>query len=223
MDSMKRSTGTWLAVVLAVSCVLALVSCWHAYDASHLARKFRPASGWPLADGEDPVLSPVVPLDAGGDNQNISWVQPFGWVTAGRFHEGWDFVVAGGAEYTSFVAPARCVVTSVRLWRDEGTGYWCVEVRAHLNEEWSVYFNFEPFSADEGVGQEQLGLVEVAVGDVVEAGSLVGVLRSAGPSAHVHFSLERHLERVCPLAYCDEAAREFVEAKVQAGLEPCQE
>ncbi len=130
----------------------------------------------------------------------------------GRVHSGLDFTPyyrEGEANLVPFQAVSSGVVAGVNLFWNELNGFWQVNVRIIYNSAYTVEYAFEPFSGSEADGQAQLANIFVTPCQTVSQGDIIGRLYMADPNApgHVHFSVSKNAEAVCPEPYFTPEAR----------------
>jgi murein DD-endopeptidase MepM/ murein hydrolase activator NlpD len=117
----------------------------------------------------------------------------------GFAHNGIDFMP--GADFVPFQAVSSGVVEDVTLSQNSSTSNWQVNVRITYNATYSLEYIFEPFSSIAADGQAQLASVLVSSGQSLVAGDTVGSVRTFGGGAHLHFSLVKSGNQVCPEPY----------------------
>ena len=126
-------------------------------------------------------------------------------------HRGIDFSPA--IHWAPFQAVFSGVIEVVDLYEnviDEDTSFWHVNVKLVHDAVWSAWYAFEPMMESQTYGITQLLNVVVSEGDRVQAGELMGKLYAASPGAHVHFTLNKNDEAVCPKSYFSPQARASV-------------
>ena len=116
-------------------------------------------------------------------------------------HRGIDF--SPSIQWPPFQAVFSGVIEVVDLYENvvDGKSYWHVNVKLVHDAVWSAWYAFEPMAEGMPYGVEQLLKVVVSEGDYVQAGELMGNLYAASPGAHVHFTLNKNNEAVCPEPY----------------------
>ncbi len=172
-----------------------------------------------LANGEidlnDLVYSAVTVNITESSNEGFSMISPYSDVndlrSVGAFfediHRGLDF--ATNAELKPFRAAAAGTVDKVELVQLGGTGNWQVEVDIKFDEAYTMFYAFEPLTANQADGQTQLDNITVQLGQSVAQGDEIGLLYTGGTpgmGAHVHFGLFRFIPdggdpTVCPEPY----------------------
>lgn len=126
----------------------------------------------------------------------------------GVAHNGLDFFPSG--DLKPFQAVCSGVIEEVRLWKNPVVSTWQVNVRIKYNKTYSVEYAFEPFSTDSLDGETQLRNIFVSRGQAVSPGSIIGNLHIAGSAAHVHFTLMKNWEGICPEPYFTREAKESI-------------
>lgn len=120
-------------------------------------------------------------------------------------HLGIDFSPA--VQLAPFQAVFSGVVEVLDLHQNEGTSLWHVNLKLVHDDVWSAWYAFEPMVEGQPYGIEQLWNMAVSEGDHVEVGDLLGRLKAVGPGSHVHFTLNKFDEPICPKAYFTPQAR----------------
>ena len=133
-------------------------------------------------------------------------------------HEGLDFHT--NANLRPFQAVSDGTVKDVELFLNEGNGFYQVNVRIQHNWKYTVEYAFEPFSPNMADGRQQLANIQVARGQKVVQGQVIGYLLHAGDAPHVHFHLDKGFlvwkARPCPEPYFTDEARASILAIVQS-------
>lgn len=114
-------------------------------------------------------------------------------------HNGIDFFPIATLKPFRAVCPG--VVEEVRLWANDVTSNWQVNVRIKYNSAFSVEYGFEPFSRNQAEGNTQRSNITVSTGQTVSQGQVIGLLHTVSPDAHVHFSLLKDSIAICPEPY----------------------
>ena len=130
----------------------------------------------------------------------------------GFAHSGVDFFPSGNLRPFQAVAPGT--VEDIRLWQNDVTGNWQVNVTIRHNSKYSLDYIFEPFATSQADGQDQLSSIAVSRGQVLSQGQPIGALHTAGAGAHLHFGLRRRGAAVCPEPYFVPAARDSILALI---------
>lgn len=118
------------------------------------------------------------------------------WPFFANEHSGLDFQT--NEDLKPFRAATAGTVELVELNQNGITGLWQVDVRIRIDETYSMFYGFEPFTLDQVDGQTQLDNIAVSPGQTVAQGDLIGLLFTAiapGSGPHVHF----HLEKLVPV------------------------
>ncbi len=159
-----------------------------------------------VANGEMSMITPYVnESDMASINEAYSSDNSAPW---GFAHGGIDLFPSGNLE--PFQAVFAGVVEDVRLWPNDATRMWQVNVKISYNAEYAVYYAFEPFSTDPADGQIQLDNISVSIGQFVSQGDVIGNLYTVGEAAHVDFSLYRNGVVSCPEPYFTPEARDSI-------------
>ncbi|MEX2679962.1 MAG: hypothetical protein Q6373_000035 [Candidatus Sigynarchaeota archaeon] len=187
--SRRKKVGLMVAIA-AVFCITG-VSIWYFSE---------PRYPDTLPLGQVPSL--ILPLN---DLSHNDYIQGYGQVQPDYFHMGFDF---GVNDTTIFVAPAKAYVKNVRLnyFNDKG-GHWQSEVALRLNLEWMVALAFESWALDDTTGAMQASAIAVHEGQLVEANQTLGSLLCHGEYAHVHLSVIKNGEHLCPYYYLTDLAK----------------
>lgn len=124
----------------------------------------------------------------------------------GFAHNGIDFFPKGNLMPIKAVAPGK--VVELKLWRNNQSVNYQVNVSVQYNSLYTVLYIFEPFSDKESDGQTQLQNILVANGRNISAGQLIGKLYAVGNGSHVHFGLNKDGNATCPEAYFNLIAKD---------------
>lgn len=133
--------------------------------------------------------------------------------TGDNSHDGIDFIPA--ENQMTYQAVCSGTIDSVTLSENDHTGNWQVGVNLAFNDTYTVEYKFEPMTASSSDATTQQGYIQVAEGDTVEAGDVIGYLLQKGEYSHVHFGLRKNNETVCPESYFDSAAQTSLTALIQ--------
>nr|MDO8088757.1 hypothetical protein [Candidatus Sigynarchaeum springense] len=200
----RRKKASIVVAVAAIAC-MAGVLIWYFSE---------PRYPDTLPPGQDPAL--ILPLN---DFSHNDYIQGYGQVSPTYFHVGFDF---GANDTIVFVAPAKAYVKYARLnyFNDKG-GHWQSEVLLRLNSEWMVALAFESWALDDTTGALQASAIVVREGQLVEANQTIGSLLCHGEYAHVHLSVIKNDEHLCPYYYfIDPAKATFASQFAKVGINP---
>ena len=152
-------------------------------------------NNWPVEDIL--MITPFVnSADISSINEAYSTHSNCPW---GFEHRAIDFMISH--DYIPFRAVCNGVITGIDKFLNTGNGFWQVNVHIKYNETFTVNYAFEPFSSSESDGNIQLNYIQVAEGDHVLQGDIIGYLGYVNPGAHVDFHLSQHGESICPENY----------------------
>ena len=126
----------------------------------------------------------------------------------GFAHNGIDFFPTG--DIKPFQAVFSGVVTKVKLWQNDKTSNWQVNVTLEFNSSFSAEYFFESFSQNMADGQTQLSNILVSVGQSVSQGDIIGKLYTAGSGSHVHFGLMKDGDAINPEPYFTQDAKNSI-------------
>jgi hypothetical protein len=122
-------------------------------------------------------------------------------------HSGLDIVPAG--DLMPFRAMASGKVVEVLSTRHEPDNNWITSVVVKYNATYRVLYAFENLTPEDSDLAVQLANLNVEPGQLIAQGEILGRLHTVGGTYyHVHVSLIRDGERVCPEPYLVEEARE---------------
>lgn len=152
-----------------------------------------------LEKGETPELS--LPFT---DASHLHIIGGFGYSTSDFFHNGIDW---GFNDTTMIIAAFGGYIIEVKTWFNEKGGHWQTNVRTALNLEWSIEIAFEPWALNETYANYQAAEILVKTGQKVTKGQALGNLVNYGGGTHIHFSLYRNNEAVCPYTYFSTSAK----------------
>ena len=119
---------------------------------------------------------------------------PWGFV-----HNGIDYFFANGSNVLA-AAPGQVKELS---WRDNGAGVanrFFIRVNIQFNATVLLGYNFEPWTNFTADKDHQLALIDVAQGDWVVKGQIIGKFLSVS-QGHIHFDVIEKNERHCPSQY----------------------
>jgi len=160
-----------------------------------------------------PDIAMTTPFVSSADIASIN--EAFSSTTSapwGFVHHGVDFFPSGNLRRFLSVAPGT--VEEIRLWQNDLTANWQVNVTIRFSSQYSVEYIFEPFATSQTDGQDQLSSIAVSRGQVLSQGQPIGALHTAGAGAHLHFGLRRRGAAVCPEPYFAPAARDSILALI---------
>lgn len=123
-------------------------------------------------------------------------------------HRGIDFFPNGNLK--PFRAVSSGVIDELKLWQNNVTSNWQVNVRIKYNSTYSIEYAFEPMSAVGADGETQLTNMLVSMRQVVSQGDVIGHLYTVGGGAHVDFSLFKNSVPICPESYFTQEARDSI-------------
>jgi hypothetical protein len=131
----------------------------------------------------------------------------------GFIHNGIDFSPSGNLK--PFRAVSSGVIKELRLFQNNVTSNWQVNVGIQYNTIYTVYYAFEPMTTVRADGETQMANIFVSQEQSVFQGDIIGKLHTAGWGAHVHFGLYRYLPNggdyaICPESYFTPEARESI-------------
>jgi murein DD-endopeptidase MepM/ murein hydrolase activator NlpD len=142
-------------------------------------------------------------MSAVNDGFSSTAEAPWGFV-----HNGIDFFPDGNLKPFQAVSSGR--VEDVKLWQNDKTLNWQVNIRIKYNNTFSVEYAFEPMSQNESDGQTQLENIYVTSGQNLSQGEIIGKLFVVADAAHVHFGLYKDGNAICPEPYFTPEAREAI-------------
>lgn len=125
---------------------------------------------------------------------------PWGFV-----HNGIDLIPS--TNLLPFHAAASGKVVELRLWRNDISLKWQVNVSIQYNSTYTGAYTFETFSTNQSDGQTQLNNIPLSLGRFVSQGDLIGKLLMVGSGAHLHFGLIKNETAICPEPYLTTEAR----------------
>lgn len=170
--------------------------------------------------GEISMITPYVNTsDMASINEAFSSDESCPW---GFEHNGIDFFPNGNLK--PFQAVSSGVIEEVDLFQNDKTSNWQVNVIISHNSLYRVTYAFEPMSLDEEDGNIQMDNILVSVGQDVSQGDIIGYLHTRGSGAHIHFSLLKFWDAICPEPYFTSGARDsilFLLQQTWAGANMC--
>jgi len=157
-------------------------------------------------DKDFTMITPFVNIeDMGAINEAYSVNSNCPW---GFEHRGIDFFSNKNLAPFQAVCPGK--ITVLNLWKNEGNGFWQVNLELEYNSNFSVIYAFEPMTSNPEHGQTQLDNILVSKGDEVSQGDVIGNLVYGTSGAHVHFGLKHNNDDICPESYFTQTARESI-------------
>ena len=123
----------------------------------------------------------------------------------GFMHNGIDFFTT--ANLKPFWSASSGIVEEVRLWQNDISLNWQVNVTIRCDSSYSLVYVFEPMSGFAADGQAQLNNISVVEGQVLSKGDSIGNLFIAGSGTHVHFGFSKNYTAICPEPYFTSGAR----------------
>ncbi len=115
-------------------------------------------------------------------------------------HSGLDVVPAG--DLKPFRAMASGKVVDITPTRYPGNNNWMTSVVVKYNNAYRVLYAFENLTPNDVDRDIQLANLNVSIGQIIAQGDVLGRLHTvAGTYYHVHISLIKNGERICPESY----------------------
>lgn len=115
-------------------------------------------------------------------------------------HSGLDVVPAGNLK--PFRAMASGKVVEINATRYSGNNNWMISVVVKYNNAYRVLYAFENLTPEDADRDIQLANLDVSTGQIIAQGDVLGRLHTvAGTYYHVHISLIKNGERICPEPY----------------------
>ncbi|MFX1534466.1 MAG: hypothetical protein ACFFDI_09625 [Promethearchaeota archaeon] len=127
--------------------------------------------------------------EAYSDTENCPW----------KFvHQGIDFFTFNNSP---FQAVADCNLTEKIKFYNTRNGQWQVNLWLEYNSDVCFSYAFEPDSANESHGDQQLAMIPHIEGTLLKKGDLLGNLLVVRDGAHVDWSIFIYGINVCPAPY----------------------
>ncbi len=152
---------------------------------------------WEGPRGDPSLITPYV-----NKTEMVETVGPFSAI-----HHGLDLFPL--ADLASFQAAASGRVERVELFHNPSPDVYQVNVMITYNSAYMASYAFEPCS-DYDVGNSQLALITVSVGQMVNAGDEIGKLLKVVDGSHLDFGLLRDWVGICPYPYFTTEARDSI-------------
>ncbi|MFX1256207.1 MAG: hypothetical protein ACFFCZ_31660 [Promethearchaeota archaeon] len=127
--------------------------------------------------------------EAYSDTEDCPW---------GFAHQAIDFFTFNNSP---FQAVADCTLTDKAKFYNSGNGKWQVGLRLDYNSDVFFGYAFEPDSANESHGDQQLAMIPHTEGTQLKKGDLLGNLLAVRDGAHVDWAIFIYETRVCPAPY----------------------
>jgi hypothetical protein len=126
----------------------------------------------------------------------------------GFSHGGIDFGTNGNLK--QFQSVSSGFVEEIKLWQNNITSNWQVNVRIKYNSTYSVEYTFEPISLSQSDGQTQYNNISISAKQYIAPGTIIGKLYNVGSGAHVDFSLKKNQTHICPEPYFTSEAKNSI-------------
>lgn len=136
-------------------------------------------------------------------------------------HNGIDFTINSTA---NIIASCNMTVNDIVLVYNDIFGYWQAGVSFDINDAFELLIAFENFNVSETAGQQQLDAIIVEIGQVVTQGELIGQLLYLSPATHIHYSLQKNGQAVCPYLYFSTEAKGIFDSlwsQIGSSSDPC--
>jgi hypothetical protein len=128
-------------------------------------------------------------------------------------HSGLDIVPSGNL--VPFRAMASGKVVEVNATRHLPDNNWITSVSVKYNSVYRVLYAFENLTPEDADRDIQFANLYVTPGQRIEAGDILGRLHTVdGTYYHVHISLIKNGERICPEPYLEDDARTGLNALI---------
>lgn len=141
--------------------------------------------------------------EAYSDTKNCPW---------GFVHQGIDFFTFNNSP---FQAVADCVLTEKIKFYNSGNGQWQVNLRLEYSSDVWFGMAFEPGSANESHGDQQLTMISHSEGTQLKKGDIIGTLLTVRDGAHVDWGVRIYDINVCPAPYFTPEAYQSVLNTIQ--------
>ena len=126
------------------------------------------------------------------------------WGEVGLHHTGIDLVIENDSK---IISPCYGTVSRISSSINPYKGHIMISIHIVINFGWSVMLVFEPYSNDTDFHEVQLSLINVEVGMKLEPSNEIGTLLNGGEYPHIHFTLNKNTNDVCPYEYSSTTAQ----------------
>ncbi len=128
---------------------------------------------------------------------------PWGFV-----HNGVDFSPYGDS--ASFQAVSSGRVERLEKYYNSVASTWQVNLSLRINSRYWANYAFEPLTSNPAHADTQMAMIQVALGQTVSRGQLLGRLLARGHGYHLHFGLYKDDQAVCPESFFTTGARDSI-------------
>ena len=136
-------------------------------------------------------------------------------------HNGIDFIINSTA---NIIASCNMTVNDKVSGYNEDGGFYYAGVSFDINDAFELLIGFENFNESATAGEQQLNALVVEVGQVVTQGELIGQLLYLSPGTHIHYSLQKNGQAVCPYLYFSVEAKGIFDnlwSQIGSSSDPC--
>ena len=136
-------------------------------------------------------------------------------------HNGIDFIINFTA---NIIASCNMTVNDKVSGYNEDGGFYYAGVSFDINDAFELLIGFENFNESATAGEQQLNALVVEVGQVVTQGELIGQLLYLSPGTHIHYSLQKNGQAVCPYLYFNVEAKGIFDnlwLQIGSSSDPC--
>ena len=138
---------------------------------------------------------------------DVIWLRPYGLIeetSDGGHHTGIDLKIENASK---IISPCTGNIGIISSSVNENKGHIMISIHITINLVWSVMIVFEPYSNSTEFHETQLENIKVKFGQRIEVGQEIGILLNGGEFPHIHFTLNKYSNDVCPFYYSSAASQ----------------
>ncbi len=143
---------------------------------------------------------------------DIIWLRGYNLIeeeSDGGHHTGIDLKIENAS---TVISPCTGTVGLITSSVNTNKGHIMISINIRINLVWSIMLVFEPYSNSTEFHETQLSNIYVKFGQRVEVGDEIGILLNGGEFPHIHFTVRKYSNDVCPFDYSsDESQALFLE------------
>jgi murein DD-endopeptidase MepM/ murein hydrolase activator NlpD len=135
----------------------------------------------------------------------------------GFAHNGIDFMTEQAHE--KIYATTNGTVITVALNHFPPKNNWQVNIAIAVNDRYTLAYAIEPMTAEPTVGDAQMKLITVNVGQLVHTGDVLGELIGGVAGAHIHWGVTDNTtsQAICPAIFFTADQQKFLLARIPTG------
>ncbi|MFW9924650.1 MAG: hypothetical protein ACFFDW_15315 [Candidatus Thorarchaeota archaeon] len=135
-------------------------------------------------------------------------------------HTGIDLEISVNG--TKVISPCTGTVGFITSTVNKNKGHIMISINIVINLRWSIMLVFEPYSNSSEFHDYQMSLLKVKFGQRVEIGDEIGTLLIGGDFPHIHYTVNKGFNDVCPYNYSSSVAQAmFQEIAIRSNSTIC--